>query len=91
MKALKYFLGMVLLLTGMLSCKKQTYDDVSLLNSAPTPSKLTTMFTITQDNSGMVTIYPAGESASYYEVFFGDATTAASKVNAGGNVQHKYA
>lgn len=91
MKALKYFLGMVLLLTGMLSCEKQTYDDVSLLNSAPTPSKLTTMFTITQDNSGMVTIYPAGESASYYEVFFGDATTAASKVNAGGNVQHKYA
>ena len=91
MRALKYFFGMVLLLAVTGSCKKQTYDDLSLLETGVTPSKLSVLLTITQDNSGMVTIYPAGEGASYYEVAFGDTSTIAAKVNAGGNVQHKYA
>ena len=91
MKALKYFLGMVLLLAVMNSCQKQTYDDLSLLKPGFTPAKLSVLFTITQDNSGLVTVYPNGEGASFYEVFFGDTAKVAATVLAGSNVQHKYA
>ena len=91
MKALKYILGIVLLLTVAAGCQKQTYDDVSLLQPGYTPTKLAALFTITQDNTGLVTIYPGSEGGSYYEVFFGDTSKVAAKVLGGANVQHKYA
>ncbi len=90
MKAIKNILCLLLLMTAVISCEKQNYNDVSLLQPAVTPSKLAELFTITQDNSGLVTIYPGAEGASYYEIFFGDTTTAPAKVLAGGNVTHKY-
>jgi hypothetical protein len=91
MKALQYFLGMFLLVAIMAGCKKENNTDLSLLETGPTPSKLSVLFTITQDNSGVVTIYPSGEGASYYEVFFGDNATIPASVLAGANVKHTYA
>lgn len=91
MKALKYLLGMFFLFTIAVSCQKQEFDDLSLLKPGVTPSKLSVLFTITQDNSGLVTIYPAGDGASYYEVFFGDNTATPAKVLAGANATHTYA
>ena len=49
------------------------------------------LFDITQDNTGLVTITPNGEGASWYEVYYGDATPAPAKVLPGKNTQHTYA
>lgn len=65
--------------------------DISFINTATSPNKISALFDITQDNTGMVTITPNGEGASYYDVFFGDDTAEPSRVAAGGNVKHQYA
>ena len=91
MKAIKNFFCLFFLMTVVVSCQKQNYDDLSLLAPGVTPSKNSALFTITQDNSGLVTIYPGGEGASYYEVFFGDTSTVAANVLAGANTRHRYA
>jgi hypothetical protein len=90
MKALKKYLAIAFLFLAI-SCQKQSFDDLSLLEPSVTPSKVATLFTITQDNSGNVTIYPYGDGASFYEVVYGDATTTAGNVTAGANITHKYA
>jgi hypothetical protein len=72
-------------------CKKMAYEDTAFVEAAAAPAKLSAMFDITQDNSGMVTIYPNGEGIAYYNVYFGDGTTAPVKVEAGGSVKRKYA
>ncbi len=72
-------------------CKKVAYEDTAFVEGAAAPAKLSAMFDITQDNSGMVTIYPNGEGIAYYNVYFGDGTTAPAKVEPGGSVKRKYA
>lgn len=90
MNAIKYlFISAVLM--AVVSCSTETYDDVSFVNSAVVPSKVSALFNITQDNSGLVTITPNGESSSTYDISFGDGTSTTTAVKAGGNVQHTYA
>ena len=91
MKVLKYFFSVTLLLAISFGCTKEINDDISLVESGATPQKLSALFTITQDNSGQVTITPNGEGGAVYDVFFGDATVAPAKVLAGNNIVHKYA
>ncbi len=91
MKAMKYFLSLSFLLVMAAGCKKEKNDDISFLESAPASDKLTALFEITQDNTGLVTITPNGESVSFYEIFYGDATTTPAKVLPGKNTQHTYA
>jgi hypothetical protein len=45
-------------------CTKLQYDDVSFVETAVAPAKLSAMFNITQDNTGLVTIYPNGEGGA---------------------------
>ena len=91
MKALKFLLAIVVSLTIFTGCKKTVNDDVSLVGTGTTPSKLAALFTITQDNSGLVTILPNGEAGAYYEIFFGDGTIAPAIVDAGKAATHNYA
>ncbi len=91
MNAIKYFFGIAFLIAFSISCKKVANDDVSFIESAAAPDKLSALFDITQDNSGMVTITPNGEGAASYEVFFGVVPAASAKVEPGKNVQRKYA
>ena len=91
MKAIKYFFGITFLLVLATGCKKDTYDDISFIESAALPDKLSALFEITQDNSGLVTITPNGEGAVSYDIYYGDATTVPAKVLPGKNTQHTYA
>lgn len=91
MNALKYFFGIAFLLTVVAGCKKVNNDDLSFLGTAKDSEKLSALFEITQDNTGMVTITPNGEGAVSYDIYYGDGTTTPAKVNAGKNTQHKYA
>lgn len=91
MKFLKYFFSIAFLLVTVAGCKKMVTDDVSFLETDGAPSKLSAFFDITQDNTGLVTITPNGEGVSYYEVYYGDATTTPAKVSPSKNTQHVYA
>jgi len=91
MKSIK-FLSITLLL-GILfaGCTKVKFDDVSFVETATDPAKLSALFDITQDNTGMVTIYPNGEGVAYFNVYYGDGTAAPVKIMPGGSIQRKYA
>jgi uncharacterized membrane protein (Fun14 family) len=91
MNVIKRFLGIVFVLAVIAGCKKDTFSDTSFINGISTPAKLSVMFDITQDNSGLVTIYPNGEGISSYDVYYGDGVTTPATVAAGKNIQHTYA
>ncbi len=91
MKIIKYFFSACCLLLVLNSCTKSINDDLSFVDTAATPDKLSVLFDITQDNTGTVTITPNGEGAVYYEVYYGDATTTPANLSAGKNTTHVYA
>lgn len=87
----KLFIYSTLFLSLLISgCAKIQYDDISFVQTATDPTKLEAMFDITQDNSGLVTIYPNGEGLANFSVFFGDGTVNPEKVSPGGSVKHTY-
>lgn len=89
MNTLKYIFLFALLAVITGSCNKITRD-TSFIDTAAAPDKLSALFEITQDNTGLVTITPNGEGASYFDVYFGDGTAEPSRVAAGSNVEHIY-
>jgi hypothetical protein len=91
MKLLPYFIAFVFLTAITVSCKKQKNDDVSFIKTDAAPKALSALFTITQDNTGLVTITPNGEGISFFEVYYGDGTTVPVKILPGKNIQHVYA
>jgi hypothetical protein len=72
-------------------CQKDLFDDISFLDSVSSSAKLTALYDITQDNTGVVTITPNGEGVTYFEVYFGDNTATPVKVLPGKNTMHQYA
>ncbi|HMO61370.1 MAG TPA: hypothetical protein PKC39_00555 [Ferruginibacter sp.] len=91
MKLVQYFFSILFLLAIAPGCKKQKNDDVSFLKTDAAPKALSALFTITQDNTGLVTITPNGEGISFFEVYYGDASTTPVEILPGKNVQHVYA
>ncbi|MBL0305673.1 MAG: PKD domain-containing protein [Chitinophagaceae bacterium] len=82
---------MAFLLVLAAGCKKETYDDVSFVDTANSPDQLSVLFEITQDNTGRVTITPNGAGAVSYDIYYGDGTATPAKVQAGKNTIHTYA
>ncbi|WP_157893320.1 hypothetical protein [Salegentibacter sediminis] len=80
----------LLLTMPFVSCES---DDDSLvdLNQIEAPAELGATFQITQDNSGLVTVTPKGESANMFSVDFGDESDVASGIRPGESVDHVYA
>jgi hypothetical protein len=91
MRTIKNIIQFLVLLLVVTGCKPELNDDISFLNSATVPGKLSALFEITQDNTGNVTITPNGEGAVSFDVYYGDATTVPAKILAGKNTTHKYA
>ena len=91
MKSIKYILSIAFLLAVMTACKKNNFEDTSFIQTDNAPDKLSVLFDITQDNSGLVTLTPNGVGLSYYEIVYGDAITVPVKVLPGNNIQHVYA
>ena len=90
MNALKYFIGFTFLLAVVVSCNKDTYEDTSFVKSNTLPEKLSALFDITQDNSGLVTITPNGEGAATFDIYYGHGPATAVRVLPGKNTQHVY-
>ncbi len=90
MKSIKFLFSAVLVGLLFTGCSKKEFTDTSFVESASVPDKLSALFTITQDNTGLVTITPNGEGAVSYDVYYGDGTAAPAKVLAGKSTTHIY-
>lgn len=91
MKAFKYIISSFLLLAAIWSCSNEDFDNIDFIESGVAPSNVNALFTVTQDNTGLVTIAPSGEGAATFDVYFGDNTAAPVAVNAGKKATHVYA
>jgi hypothetical protein len=60
------------------------------VQTAATSAKLGAMFTITQDNTGLVTITPTGEGVASFEIAYGHGTAGPVKVLPGGSTSKVY-
>lgn len=89
MKSYKYILTL-LLVTLFLGCNDDEFDS-GFLDNVEAPSKIEALFTITQDNTGLVTIQPYGEAVSNYTIYYGDDTTEPVTIAPGEKTQHNYA
>lgn len=90
MKTLKYILSCLILIATFSGCKKEINDDVSFVQTTATSAKLGAMFTITQDNTGLVTITPNGEGVASFEIAYGHGTAGPVKVLPGGSTSKVY-
>lgn len=87
MKKIVVFIQM-LVLTILLSCTNE--NDLIDLSGVPAPGNLSALTTVTQDNTGKVTILPRGEGVTRYEIYFGDGTKDPAYVIPGQSVDHVY-
>ncbi|WP_289044496.1 hypothetical protein [uncultured Olleya sp.] len=90
MKNFKYILSLFLIITAFIGCEKD--DDLPDVSALPAPTNVAAVVTITQDNSGVVTITPTGENVAKYRVNYGDDSgTDSGELNPGESTQHTYA
>lgn len=90
MKSIKNILSLALVLLVFAGCEKDTFNDLSFLETASAPANLNPFFNITQDNTGLVTITPNGEGATSYDVYYGHGPSTAVHVLPGASITHVY-
>lgn len=90
MKKLKILITFVFA-AMILGCSGDDASSLDDLANADAPSNIGALFTITQDNSGLVTIAPRGEGAAKFEIYYGDGTTEPGVVMVGNIIDHIYA
>jgi hypothetical protein len=90
MKSIKNILSIALVLLVFAGCQKDTFNDLSFLETASAPANLDPFFNITQDNTGLVTITPNGEGATAYDIYYGHGPATAVRVVPGASVIHVY-
>ncbi len=54
------------------------------------PTNISVDFSITQDNSGEVTMYPSAEGANAFMVDYGDGSEVSEEISTGNNITHTY-
>ena len=89
MRTLTYILSLTLVVMSFMGCNNDEAD-ISFINDAPEPTNISAIFTITQDNSGLVTIAPNGEGVIAYDIDFGDSSEP-RRLGPGETLQHIYA
>ena len=72
MKNVKKIYKSILIMIMIISCTDSR--DLGFLEEVAIPSNVSALFDITQDNSGLVTITPSGESANVFEINLGDGS-----------------
>jgi len=90
MKNFKYLFAFCTSLILALSCNKDIFDDVAFIDTASASAKISALYNITQDNTGLVTITPVGEGVSSFDIYYGDGTVAPVKVLPGKSTQRVY-
>lgn len=89
MKSLK-FIFTICLAVFFIGCETEERD-ADFINSAPAPSNTAIAFSVTQDNTGFVTLTPNADGATQFEINFGDGSGTSGVFEVGDNVDHIYA
>lgn len=87
MKTNFYKIMIIFLALGIIACE----DDEELLQAdVPIPENLSLNFSITQDNSGLVSMIPKGDGANKFKIDFGNDSEPVSEVKPGDVVENVY-
>lgn len=89
MKKIKTIYKALIILFIFSACTEERSLDF-LENIAP-PANVAAAYTMTQDNSGLVTITPTAEGAVAFDLDLGDSSPIVEAIEVGKNVQHTYA
>ena len=89
MKRLKILITFVFAAV-MFGCSEDDNASLDQLQNAPAPSNISALFTITQDNTGTVTVLPTGDGVSTFEVDWAHGEESTVMVNPGRTAQHVY-
>ncbi|ULC58442.1 hypothetical protein MBM09_10970 [Flaviramulus sp. BrNp1-15] len=89
MKILKYTFQLCLMALIIISCS-QDDDNTDYVNGITAPTNVSASVSITQDNTGVVTITPLGEGVVNFTIGFGDGSPVSDKIKPGEGLEHIY-
>ncbi len=89
MKILKLILCTCLLAFTAVSCESDD-DNTDFVDAIEAPKNVSALVTVTQDNTGLVTITPLAEGATTFFIKFGDGVASGVNINQGESAQHIY-
>ncbi|MGR7813559.1 PKD domain-containing protein [Lacinutrix undariae] len=89
MKKFKNILRICLLLLTVTACIKDD-DNNNFVDNIEAPTNVSVNVTVTQDNTGLVTLIPLSEGGVNYEILFGDGTEEIAEVAPGFSATHIY-
>ena len=90
MRKLKYLLNVFLASALVFACVEEIENNIDFIDTIEVPTNVSAMISITQDNTGVVTITPTGEGVVSYSVDFGDGSSESGSINPGNSVVHTY-
>ena len=90
MKTFNYIISVVLLLTAVSSCTEEDFGNLDFIDSITAPENVSALFTVTPDNTGLVTITPNSEGATSYEVHYGNDITTPVSIEQGESTNSIY-
>ncbi|MBJ7881111.1 PKD domain-containing protein [Gelidibacter salicanalis] len=89
MKTVKYIFSLCFIVLAIYSCS-QDDDNADFVEAIAAPSNVSASVTVTQDNTGLVTITPTGEGAVSFNVAFGDNSDPSGTIVTGKSLKHIY-
>ena len=89
MKNLSLTYGLLLFLMLCVSCAEED-NDLSFVESAIAPTDVSLFTSITQDNTGLVTLTPSGTGVNNYTIYFGDDSEVVENIEPGSSIEHVY-
>ena len=90
MKKFKYLLNVFLASALVFACVEEIENNIDFIDTIEVPTNVSAMISITQDNTGVVTITPTGEGVVSYSVDFGDGSSESGSINPGNSIVHTY-
>ncbi len=88
MKILKYLLSTIIIIGSIIACSSD--DDNFNIDNIAAPTNVSAAVTVTQDNTGLVTIIPLGEGVVNFNILFGDDSEPSGAIQPGQRVNHIY-
>ena len=90
MRILRNFLGLFLLIAFIISCVDENETNADFVDTISEPTNISALVSITQDNTGLVTLTPTGEGVVTFHVDYGDGSDVSESINPGNSAEHIY-
>ena len=88
MKTIKQIFTLLFVFSTVISCQKDFMEETDFKIVAP--SNVSANFQITQDNTGLVTIFPSAQGALSFDIDFGDGSEVSTAIMGGKSVKHTF-